>query len=978
MHKAVSFILVILLTIHPVLAGVSFVRSSGITLTGADGITLTGADGITLTGADGFLSYQANGITLTGADGITLTGADGITLTGADAATYVGTNGITLTGADGITLTGADGITLTGADGITFTGADGSTYTADSLVFTSPSGITFTGADGITLTGADGITFTGADGITLTGADGITLTGADGITLTGADSVTGFGVSGVVFEQANPSGITLTGADGITLTGADGITFTGADGIRFTGADGITFTGADGIQSLDPELALALNNASDDSSINAILVYHSAVTQSDLDDLIGLGVTGGTKFRKLPMIYVSATRHQIAAISRLPRVRSIYGNRTLTFDADPYFAPTGINRVSADNDLRAANGGLPVTGRGVTVAVIDTGLNSTHTDLTGKVAQNVKLNDLQSAPAGFTEPAAMEGLANTDLVNGHGTFVGGIIAGSGNASGGKFAGVAPGSRLLGLSAGDLNLTHVLAGFDYLLEKHAAYNVRVVNCSFSANTVYDVNDPVNIATRMLADSGISVVFSAGNSGPGNGSLNPYAAAPWVLGVGATAPDGSLARFSSRSGFGSQLKPSLVAPGVNIASLRTVGTVTGTTGVAGADSERLSLTELPYYTTASGTSFSAPQVAGAVAMMLEADPSLTPAEIKDILMRTATPMPKYFAHEAGAGMLNTHAAVLEAKFPERRMGTFRAIGGASAIRFLTERLTTFEQVVTPGTPGTYSVMISQGTVQADFSVVWGPSANDFGLKVLNAAGTVAGESNYLNLAGLLGRRERVVLRSPAPQNFTVATSHTAGAGTSQAIIGAVDITRAEYPHLSDLAGISAETLNAAERSMLTGILLPQGPLFRPSHSVSRHDLATTLVRAGLVPQYVAAQPMFSDVHAKWQRSAIESVQSAPGGPMIFDASPGGQFRPNHSTARLAAAIAFVRSAGLEGQAASAVMPLSVTDAASIPVQWRGHVAIALDRGFLTLRQGKFDPGASLTRSELAVALVKVLAL
>ncbi|HSI87472.1 MAG TPA: S8 family serine peptidase, partial [Pyrinomonadaceae bacterium] len=458
--------------------------------------------------------------------------------------------------------------------------------------------------------------------------------------------------------------------------------------------------------------------------------------------------------------------------------------------------------------------------------------------------------------------------------------------------------------------------------------------------------------------------------------GNGSLNPYAAAPWVIGVGATSANGSLAGFSSRSGFGSPLRPSLVAPGVNIASLRTVGTVTGATGVVAADSERLSLTELPYYTTASGTSFSAPQVAGAVAMMLEADPSLSPAEIKDILMRTATPMPKYFAHEAGAGMLNTHAAVLEAKFPERRMGTFRATAGANAIRYITQRLATFEQIISPGTAGSHSVMIPPNTVQANFSVVWGPSANDFGLKVLTPAGNVAGESNYLNLAGLLGRRERVVLRSPAAQDFTISTSHTAGAGTSQAIIGAVDITRAEYPHLFDLAGIPAETLDAAERTMLTGIMLHQGPLFRPGHAVSRHDFAETMVRAGLSPQYVAAHPMFSDVQSKWQRTAIESVQSATGGALVYDASPGGQFRPNHNTARLIAAVAFVRAAGLEAQAGSAVMPLSVTDASSIPPQWRGHVAVALSRGYLSLKEGRFEPGSPLTRGDLALGLVALL--
>ena len=170
------------------------------------------------------------------------------------------------------------------------------------------------------------------------------------------------------------------------------------------------------------------------------------------------------------------------------------------------------------------------------------------------------LVDPQSVPAGFQNPVPIEDLPNTDLVEGHGTFVSGIIAGSGASSGGKYAGVAPGARLLGLSAGDVDLTNVLSGFDYLLDRGPQYNVRVVNCSFSASTVYDPNDPVNIATKMLTDAGISVVFSAGNSGPGNGTLNPYAAAPWVVSVGATDERGRLAGFSSRGNFGDRTSAS----------------------------------------------------------------------------------------------------------------------------------------------------------------------------------------------------------------------------------------------------------------------------------------------------------------------------------------------------------------------------------------------------------------------------------
>src|SRR6185503_20214216 len=165
-------------------------------------------------------------------------------------------------------------------------------------------------------------------------------------------------------------------------------------------------------------------------------------------------------------------------------------------------------------------------------------------------------------------------------------------------------------------------------------------VRVVNCSFSANTRFDSNDPVNIATKMLTDNGINVVFSAGNTGPGTHTLNPYAVAPWVVSVGATDSEGRLADFSSRGDFASPLfHPTLVAPGVNVVSVRGSGiaNVTGATGLIGADTQKLNAAELPYYTTANGTSFSAPQVAGAIALMLEANPSLTPAKVKDILKR-----------------------------------------------------------------------------------------------------------------------------------------------------------------------------------------------------------------------------------------------------------------------------------------------------------------------------------------------------
>lgn len=993
MKKAFSLFLLFVFLSGQVRAGLDIVRSNGITLTGADGINYIGTSGITLTGADGLLAYRSNGITLTGADGITLTGADGITLTGADGSTYTGPNGITLTGADGITLTGADGITLTGADGITLTGADGKQYKADSIIVRRPNGITLTGADGITLTGADGITLTGADGatrvgtsgitltgadgITLTGADGITLTGADGVTLTGADSVTGVGPAGVIFETVKPSGITLTGADGITLTGADGITLTGADGIVMNRVDGITLTSADsetGVLSVDPELAITLNNATDDSSINAVIVYHSRVTDADLDRLRELGIQGGTRFRTLPFVYVSGTRQQILAVSRLSSVRSIYGNRTLTFNSDPYYRPTGVDRIAADRDLSVRNSGSPVTGRNVTVAVLDTGINSQHPDLNGKMIQNVRLVDSQSVSAGFSYPIPVENVPNTDPIAGHGTFVAGVIGASGASSGGKYSGVAPGARLMGLSAGDANLMSVLAGFDYLLEKGPSYNVKVVNCSFSANTVFDINDPVNIATKMLSDQGTNVVFSAGNTGPGNDTLNPYARAPWVIGVGASDEKGNLAAFSSRGNFGSEGSPTLVAPGVNIVSLRSAVTVSSVGGVAGADAQRLTLGELPYYSTASGTSFSAPQVAGAIALMLEVNPNLRPADVKDILSRTATPLPRYFHHESGAGMLNTYSAVLEAAFPDRHIGLFRSTLSRNKVSFETTQAQIFSETVSPGIERSVDIPIPANVVQANVAISWGLSPNDFGLKLFSG-NSLIGESNYLNLPGLTGRRENVLLRDPTSQHYRAAIRHSGGIGTAQNVNGVVEITRVQYPDLADLSDLSSDLVAEAERSLLSNVLLPEGRKFRPDWAVSRAELAAAIVRAGLVPMYVAGIPMFTDAREISLRNVVESVQSNPGGRLIFDAS-GDRYFPYANASRLVSVVALVRAANLEAAASTAVMPINVVDLNDIPVQFRGHFAIALQRDLIRLDGNRANPNRPISRIELARSINKLI--
>jgi serine protease AprX len=977
-REATALALAFLLCLGSVRAGITVTGADGITVTGADGINYVGTSGITVTGADNFLYFAPNGITAIGADGITVTGADGITRNGADGFTYIGSNGIAATDPDGITVTGADGITVTGADGITVTGADGTRNNADSVVIRKPNGITVTGADGVMATGADGITVTGADARQITRADGITVTGADGITVTGADGITVTGADGQV-QRIGPSGITVTGADGITVTGADGITVTGADTFTETSVNGLTGMGADaqrrGLQSIDPEFAVLLNEMTDDSNVNAIVVFHQKPSESDIADLRSIGVLGGTRYRELPMIALSAKRSQIISISHLPSVRSIYGNRTLQPTVDPYLQLTGSDRVRRDNDLTKRNVGVPLSGRNVTIAVLDTGLDGTHADLAGRVVQNVKLVDTQSVGVGFTEPINVEGLPNTDQAYGHGTFVAGLIAGSGVRSGGKYGGVAPGANLIGLSAGDLNLSYVLSGFDYLLSRGASLNTRVVNCSFSANTVFDTNDPVNVATKMLTDRGINVVFSAGNTGSAEHTLNPYAVAPWVVSVGATDERGRLANFSSRGDMGSALfRPTIVAPGVNVVSLRSAGaSVTGTLGVAVADKDRLSPAELPFYTTASGTSFSAPQVSGTIALMLEANPRLTPPQIRDILQRTATPLPDYFQHEVGAGMLNAHAAVLEAAFPDRRMGMFRATLDQGQVSFVDDEVQQINGFVSPLGSYTLNVNVPGDAVLTSAQTAWGPlsNANDLALSVYDASG-VKHVASTPNQPGLTGKREGYSLRGSAAGG-TVRLQISQALGAGQPALGMLEVTRAQYAPLNDLGALSPAARADIQQALRKFALLPHAKNFRPGFGVTRAELAAALVRAGQVPQYLPGKARFTDVTDSTTMLFVESVQSAPTGALFTDASPGGKFRPDEFSTRLTAAIALVRAAGLQAEANTATLPLNIKDAAEIPAAARGYVAVALNNGLLTAENGYFQAQSAITRAQLAHALV-----
>lgn len=816
-----------------------------------------------------------------------------------------------------------------------------------------------------------GISLVAGQGVALTGADGVTLSGADGVFLTGAD------------------GVALAGADGVALTGADGVVLTGADALTYIGADEVVPTGsiATGIRSLDPELAWLLNTLPDSSAVNVFLVFYRMPTSSDFDSIRAVGISGGTVFNNLPMVLINATKSQIATLSTMPSVRTIYSNKTFELFTHDTRVLTGQTKVITDRRLTQRNGGTPLSGRGVTVAVLDTGIDATHPDLGygSQVIQNVRVADLQGSSPTFLYPQVVEGLSNTDPVMGHGTFVAGVIAGTGAASGGYYGGIAPGARLLGVSGGDANLFFILSGMDYILSHRSDLNIRVVNCSFGIAGLFDANDPVNIATKILHDAGISVVFSAGNRGDQPNSLNPYSVAPWVIGVGSVNKSGSLSSYSSRGAAGYGLyHPTLVAPGESVVSARASGiNVVGTSGLSaglatqGNDLQIVPASYLPRYTCSSGTSFSAPQVAGTIALMLEANPRLTVDQISQILQQTSTPMLGYSRYEVGAGNLNAYAAVRQAAFGIS-YGAFRSNLSDAGVSCSRSQLSGSTGTVAPGSSYSTSFNIPADAVFATVEIAWlqnglptGPLANLI-TSTLSGSGYSAALAapDFLGLAEL--KRTGVTLTDPAPGPWTVTVANDT-LGRAQQVTIAVEVFRARYS-ITGLNQLSSSDRAAATRALRTGLIAPLSGDFAAGSYATRLDLARalTLGAGARVPQYLPDAPSFADEPRDFNAVFIESVSHSPFGDLM--GTTGSTFNPHARVDRTSAAVALVKALSLdqEAQTASVTNP-GLADWNLIPAQVRGYVSVAISHNLMCAPSGSFRAADSITRLELAAAAV-----
>lgn len=533
----------------------------------------------------------------------------------------------------------------------------------------------------------------------------------------------------------------------------------------------------------------------------AIVTFGSVPTDAQVSALEGLGLTV-QPLTRLPLALVAGTPGQLAATVTSGIGADVYPDERLDY-LDTVSSDAMSSSVRAARSLRARG----LTGKGVTVGIVDSGCDGTHPDLAERIKHNVTLLSPEYANAGsdptLVVPVDQGPYDNTDLGSGHGTHVAGIIAADGT-SGDEFRGVAPDAELACFAIGAvITTTAVVTAFDYMLAQPDMLGIDVVNNSWGNSfRQYDPADPVNVATRAVAAKGAVVVFAAGNSGAedAEASVSPFNQAPWTISVAAGSVKRERGDFSSNGlqfdngravpiGEGGHTvltgdrigntQPDVMAPGVDISSsCDSTGTVIGPCPQGGN-------------ATASGTSMASPHVAGAAAVLLQARPSLTVDQVRRALTATATPVrdgTKVLpSSQVGYGHVNLDRAVAlvssrgwrdELRVASRKANT--RLNRQDAWRVT--RADLWQEAAPPVTVGgsyaaSHPVRVTRGTAALKIALVYptpGTAANlaSFVATVTDASGRVVGTTTT-NVSYATGVAHALV-RKIRPGRYTVNVS------------------------------------------------------------------------------------------------------------------------------------------------------------------------------------------------------------
>ncbi|GGD01794.1 hypothetical protein GCM10007216_35670 [Thalassobacillus devorans] len=773
--------------------------------------------------------------------------------------------------------------------------------------------------------------------------------------------------------------------------------------------------------------------ANQEGTVEAIITFEgeNALTDAQLNLLEDAGITKGIIFESLPMTGALVTKDQIEQLKSESEIRSIYFNQKVEYENGDATALTGVDRVRTSDSFRENNGGLPVSGSGVGVVINDSGVDGTHKDheYPNHLVQNVDASLNLHAVSEFLPITYLEDVPNTDTDSGHGTHVAGIVGGNGEMSGGKYEGVAPGADLIGYGSGAaVTILDTIGGFDYALTHQQEYDIRVITNSWGstsdAGTEFDPHDPINVATKRLYDRGIVTVFSAGNSGPGEATISGnYKKAPWVITVAAGTKDGKLTDFSSRGvkekssevvvdgeTWTWEDRPTITAPGEGIISTRVVSPLSSLG--AADDVENIDPSHLPYYTTMSGTSMAAPHIAGIIALLLEADPTLSPLEVKQVIQDTATNMPGYEPWEVGAGYVNAYA-VVDAAFSDKSYGS------------------------TVNMNRTFHAEVNTTVDYDPFTIEYDPlnlSDNSYVFEVeeradevtarINAKGLLEETGNTVNLlleapdgttysSGVsvlfpLYTDRTVQVTDPIPGTWKVRLEGLQGTlSLPEKIKGELAIkSAAGYSGLNDINGHSGE---AAIKMAVSERLIDSfnDNTYKPDQPLERIELAKFLVMGAGVVQSLPAEGDFNFRDVKADNQPFAEAVTATGAALLDKLQvyngvmlPGdnGKFSGKQAVSRAELAYSLVQSLGLQEEAEQreegplTVMyngeRIPVVDEADVPAELKGYVQLALDlnmlNAYFSVNQGDYDlepaveaafkPDETVTRADYAVAITR----
>ncbi len=380
---------------------------------------------------------------------------------------------------------------------------------------------------------------------------------------------------------------------------------------------------------VDPVLRDVLATSAPDEALEVIVQFKGSVQPADREALDYLDIDTIHEYHIVPAVWARATPRQVELLAGYPRVSWMEHNEELEYYMDMTTEVVNATRTwysRIEGSLWGSTG--LIDGRGVTVVVVDTGIDAGHPDLDygRKTIMNLK-SDTGTGP--WYE------IKNGDTSSGHGTHVAGTVAGNGDASAGQIPGMAPGANLIGLSVGEAAvITGAVGGlewtYDHSKPGNNPHNIRVCTNSWGAGGgQYSSNDVISQAINNLVyENNVVTTFAAGNSdGDGNTiQSSNYGNTPAAICVAASGRDGSyITSFSSRGKWDwLDTWPDIAAPGHYIMS-------------TAARRTQISLltkdpTQNPYYLDISGTSMATPHVAGAVALLFQAAPSMRVSEVR----------------------------------------------------------------------------------------------------------------------------------------------------------------------------------------------------------------------------------------------------------------------------------------------------------------------------------------------------------